>query len=61
MTKFTYDFCLLYKYKLFEIVKFQTDDTLMLTDKTCATKKKCDQIFFDKVTQFSHFDRNDQV
>ena len=40
MIEFTYDFCLLYRHGPFGIVKFQIDDTLMLTDETFAAKKK---------------------
>ena len=40
MTEFTYDFCLLYRHGLFGIVKFQIDDTLMLTDEAFAAEEK---------------------
>ena len=42
MIESTYDFCLLYRHELFEfeIVKFQIDDTLMLTDETFVAKKE---------------------
>ena len=40
MIEFTYDFCLLYRHKSFEIVKLQIDDILMLTDETFVTEKK---------------------
>ena len=40
MIEFTYDFCLLYRHEFFGIVRFQTDDTLMLADEAFAAKKK---------------------
>ena len=40
MIEFTYDFCFLYRHGIFGIVKFQIDDTLMLTDEAFAAKKK---------------------
>ena len=40
MIEFTYDFCLLYRHELFGIVKFQTDDTLMLADEAFAAEEE---------------------
>ena len=40
MIESTYDSCLLYRHGPFEIVGLQTDDTLMLTNETFATKEK---------------------
>ena len=42
MIEFTYDFCLLYRHESFgfEIVEFQIDDTLMLTNEAFAAEKK---------------------
>ena len=40
MIESTYDFCLLYRHRFFEIVGFQTDDTFMLTNEEFATDEK---------------------
>ena len=40
MIESTYNFCLLYRHRFFEIVGFQTDDIFMLTSEEFAADEK---------------------